>query len=397
MTMTSTITLNLFDQTKNRINPLELVDKATIYTCGVTPYDASHLGHVATFTYFDVLVRLIKSKGLNVQLVRNVTDLDDPLFERARTSGENVESIVKRNVEQLDEDLNLLNCIPATHEPYSSQYVNEIISMIENLNKKGYTYTVDGWTYFDTSKRKEFPEFEILKTMQSQTLENIAFERGSTRNDPKRKNNLDFVLWKPSLEDEPSYESPFGSGRPGWHIECSVMCTELLGDTVDIHGGGDDLIFPHHACEVAQSESATEKEFVRHFMHIAPISYEGEKMSKSLGNLVYADTIIHEIGEMCTRMMLLKHHYREGFEHTSKDAHEAQDRCARWSKCCDIKVDPQEGELYAQVFEALIDDLNTPKALELIDEAIEQIKHSNEKDIDLIANVKAARALLGFK
>jgi len=390
------LTISLYDNTDEELHPVSFGKKATIYTCGITPYDASHLGHVATFTYFDVLVRLLMSFGIDVTLVRNVTDLDDPLFERVRTSGEKLEDLVARNVAQLDEDLKMLNCIEPTHEPYSSDYIPQMISAISKLLEKGNAYSVDGWTYFDTKKREPFPEFDHLRKLTPEMLLEIASERGADPDDPRAKSPLDFVLWKPSADDEPSFSTPFGVGRPGWHIECSVMALELLGETIDIHGGGDDLLFPHHACEVAQSESLTGELFVRHFMHVAPVAYEGEKMSKSLGNLVYADTIIHEIGEMCTRMMLLKHHYREGYEHSEQDAKAAQIRCARWGQALtDFEGVGIKGNVYSQVCDALCKDLDTSLALEIIDRAVEEV--ISEPKVELEADIYAAKELLGFK
>lgn len=392
----NTFAILLFDQTKGKITEVAFAKTASIYTCGITPYDASHLGHVATFTYFDVLVRLLKEHDIDVTLVRNVTDLDDPLFERVRKSGEPLDELVKRNVEKLDADLEMLNCIKPTFEPYSSSFVEQIIEAITKLIEQGFAYTVDGWTYFDISKREQFPEFENLLNLKNKELVSIAAQRGADIDDSRLRSRLDFVLWKPSLEDEPSFDAPFGKGRPGWHIECSVMATELLGETIDIHGGGDDLIFPHHACEVAQSESLTGKKFVRHFMHVAPVSYEGEKMSKSLGNLVYANEIIHDIGEMCTRMMLLAHHYREGFEHHASDAKFAQNRCATWGEAIrDFNEEPKKGDVYEKVCTALCNDLDTPKALKIIDEAISTL--SEDGNQDLIADICSAKDLMGFR
>lgn len=392
----SRATISLFDHTDGETHNLNLSEKVSIYTCGVTPYDASHLGHVATFTYFDVLVRLLMSYGIDVTLVRNVTDLDDPLFERVRESGEPLEGLIKRNVFRLKEDLAMLNCIEPTFEPYSSQYVDQMIIAITKLLEAGDAYTKDGWTYFDTQKRESFPEFENLRKKSFQELLQIASQRGADPNDPRIKSSLDFVLWKPSAPDEPCFDAPFGKGRPGWHIECSVMALELLGNTIDIHGGGDDLVFPHHACEVAQSETLTGKVFVRHFMHVAPVAYKGEKMSKSLGNLVYAGTIIQEIGEMCTRMMLLAHHYRDGYEHHHDDAKASQARCARWGEALmDFDGQSLKGEVFEQVQHALGQDLDTPKALEVIDIAVEEaIKTGN---INLKADIYTAKKLLGFK
>ncbi|HMS25702.1 MAG TPA: class I tRNA ligase family protein [Acidimicrobiia bacterium] len=390
-------TLHLYDSTDEAFHDVIFTDRASIYTCGVTPYDSSHLGHIATFIYFDIVRRLLISQGVNVSLVRNITDLDDPLFERVRDSEEPLETLVARNIEQLDKDLDLLNCLPPTHEPYSSEYVDDMIAAITKLLENGHAYTVDGWTYFDTSSRASFPEFEAIKKMGEQSIEELGAQRGANPDDSRMKSRLDFVLWKPSADDEPSFDAPFGVGRPGWHIECSVMAMKLLGNTIDIHGGGDDLIFPHHACEVAQSESLSHEPFVRHFMHVAPVAYEGTKMSKSLGNLVYADEIIQEIGARCTRMMILAHHYREGYEHHDTDAGLAQERCARWTKVmATFEGDAAPGVVYQEVLELLRNDLDTPGSLKVLDTAISAFSFDDIDAEQKRADIQAAKELLGL-
>ncbi len=390
-------TLRLYDATDEAFHDVTFTDRASIYTCGVTPYDSSHLGHIATFIYFDIVRRLLISQGVDVMLVRNITDLDDPLFDRVRESGEPLDTLVKRNIEQLDKDLDLLNCLPPTHEPYSSEYVDDIIVAVSRLIESGHAYTVDGWTYFDSSSRDSFPEFESVRKIGLKSIEELGAQRGANPNDPRMKNRLDFVLWKPSATDEPSFDAPFGAGRPGWHIECSVMAMKLLGNTIDIHGGGDDLIFPHHACEVAQSESLSREPFVRHFMHVAPVDYEGTKMSKSLGNLVYADEIIQEIGARCTRMMILAHHYREGFEHHDTDAGLAQERCARWTKVmANFTGDVVPAYVYEDVLENLRNDLDTPGALKVIDEAVAAFSFDDIDAEQKRGDIQAAKELLGL-
>lgn len=382
------VAINLYDDTLGSIHEVNFTDKVSIYTCGITPYDSSHLGHSATFVYFDLLSRLLRSFGLEVCLARNVTDLDDPLFERVRQTGQDIEKLIHENVTQLDTDLELLNCLPADFEPYSSQFVGHIIDAIDKLIRKGNAYTVDGWTYFDISTRNSFPEFEILKKMNHDDLLKIASERGANPNDVRTRNDLDFVLWKPSLDDEPSFEAPFGNGRPGWHIECSVMAHDILGETIDIHGGGDDLIFPHHACEVAQSESLSGKKFVRHFMHTAPISYHGTKMSKSLGNLKYAADVINSYGAGPTRLLILRHHYRSGFEYCDDLAVQAQEDFGKISKFIDTLIETKPSHLFVQVQELLANDLDAPGAIQVILKAAED--GHNPQDI------KASLELLGL-
>lgn len=387
------INLNLYNSAEGELQSISFDDKASIYTCGITPYDSSHLGHIATFLYFDVLTRFLQMNGVDVTLVRNVTDLDDPLFERVRTSGEDLQELVDRNVKQLDSDLDQLGCIAPTHEPYSSDYVEKIIQAINLLLDKGYAYTIDGWTYFDSTKRETFPELDVLKSIPKNELLEIAYDRGVDKSDARVKNEFDFVLWKPSEVDEPSFDTPFGKGRPGWHIECSVMAMDILGPTIDIHGGGDDLIFPHHACEVAQSETLSGKPFVRHFMHVAPVAYDGTKMSKSLGNLVYAKDVIVEIGARCTRLMLLAHHYREGFEHHDEDVSKSQERCATWGKVMgDYEGGSIPGSVYDAAFKAIQNDLDTPSAIAAIDNAVANYSGEDSERAD----IKAAEELLGL-
>lgn len=394
---TKPVEMRLYDSTDEKMHEISFSKTASIYTCGITPYDSSHLGHIATFLYFDVLVRYLRDRGIDVTLVRNVTDLDDPLFERVRTSGENLEELVARNVAQLDDDLDQLGCIPPTHEPYSSHFISEMIEAVTALLTSGHAYSVDGWTYFDTQSRASFPEFDAVRKMGIDATKQLAYSRGADATDTRVKHPLDFVLWKPSAVDEPSFDAPFGAGRPGWHIECSVMAMKLLDSPIDIHGGGDDLIFPHHACEVAQSESLSGTIFVKHFMHVAPVDYQGTKMSKSLGNLVFADEIIQTIGPRCTRMMILSHHYRDGFEHHDDDAEKAQARCARWGEVM-ATYDGQAcyGDVASAVCHALADDLNTPYCLELIDQAVATYSADDDKAEDRRADIKAAKELLGL-
>lgn len=382
------VTLHLYDHTMGDFRELEIISEASIYTCGITPYDSSHLGHVATFTYFDVLVRLLNSFDIDVTLVRNITDLDDPLFERVRQTGEDLDVLIGKNVARLDADLLALNCISPHVEPYSSHYIDPMIRDIEKLLSTQNAYSVDGWTYFDISTRDSYPEFNILLELSHNELGEIASQRGAHLDDPRKKHPLDFVLWKPSAIDEPAFDTPFGRGRPGWHIECSVMALEILGDTIDIHGGGDDLIFPHHACEVAQSESLTGVNFVRHFMHTAPIKFQGEKMSKSLGNLIYAGDVIEDIGENATRLLLLKYHYREGFEYSRDDAFKARDQ---WRSLMRYMDSPQvRGELYETVRNALRNDLDVPGAIAQIEQSIRTQSASP-------GDVAASLSLLGFR
>src|SRR5262249_16784425 len=259
------------------------------YVCGITPYDSTHLGHAATYLTYDLLVRRLEDLGRDVRMVRNVTDVDDSILPKARELGVPYLELAEAELTRFRADMAALGMRPPVAEPRGTEAIAGMITMVADLLDSGHAYLTHGTAYFDVGT---FPRFGELSHYSREHMVKLARARGGNPDDPHRKDPLDFVLWQPSAADEPSWRAPFGVGRPGGHVECSVMAMENLGTTLDLHGGGTDLIFPHHECEVAQSETLTGQPFARHWVHAAMVSYEGEKMSKSLGNLVFVGELL---------------------------------------------------------------------------------------------------------
>ena len=260
-----------------------------MYVCGITPYDSTHLGHAATYLTYDVLIRRLEELGHEVRMVRNVTDVDDSILPKARELGVPYLDLADSELARFRSDMEALEMRPPVAEPRATESIDGMIDMVARLLDTGHAYVTHGTAYFDVSS---FPRYGELSHYSRDYMVRLARQRGGNPDDPHRRDPLDFVLWQPSLPDEPAWRAPFGVGRPGWHVECSVMSMANLGTTVDLHGGGTDLIFPHHECEIAQSESVTGEPFCRHWVHSAMVSYEGEKMSKSLGNLVFVSDLL---------------------------------------------------------------------------------------------------------
>ena len=337
-----------------------------IYVCGVTPYDTTHIGHLFTFLTFDVLVRLLRHKGLDVTYVQNVTDIDDDILRKAKEVGMEWNELGQRETEKYLADMRGMNALPFDHYTAATQHVPEMIDIVEKLVEGGYAYEVNGSVYFEVAKD---PEFGKLSHLSIGEMLPIANERGNDPDDPNKRDPLDFVLWQAAKPGEPTWESPWGPGRPGWHIECTAMATRYLGPSIDIHGGGYDLIFPHHECEIAQSENATGIEPVSRFgMHVAMVNYEGEKMSKSLGNLVLASELLKQYSPDAIRLYLFSHHYRATWEFMDDEMAEWAHRAARLREA----VERESGDAASDIdvatcreaFLAEMDrDLYTPAAI----------------------------------
>src|SRR5919108_3528595 len=261
-----------------------------MYVCGITPYDATHVGHAATYLTYDLLIRRLEELGHDVRMIRNVTDVDDSILPKARELGVNYLELADAELARFQSDMDALGMRPPVAEPRATQAIDGMIDMVARLLDSGHAYLTHGTVYFDVST---FPRFGELSHYSTEHMVRLARARGGNPDDPHRREPLDFILWQPSLHDEPAWRAPFGVGRPGWHIECSAMAMHEHGPTLDLHGGGTDLIFPHHESEIAQSESLTGEPFVRHWMHSAMVNYEGEKMSKSLGNLEFVSDLVH--------------------------------------------------------------------------------------------------------
>ncbi|OGK21934.1 cysteine--tRNA ligase [Candidatus Roizmanbacteria bacterium RIFCSPHIGHO2_02_FULL_37_13b] len=300
------------------LNPKEV----KIYVCGITPYDASHLGHAFVFTIFDTLIRFLKFKGYGVSYVQNITDVDDDILKKAKEINENWQNLGNLWVKDLLADFDFINIVKPDVMPRASEVIDLIIQIIKSLEAKKITYTVDGIVYFSVA---DFKRYGKLSRLTPEQMVKISSIRGNDIKDPNKKNPLDFVLWQKSITNEPFWPSPWGQGRPGWHIECTAMNLKYLGSQIDIHGGGSDLIFPHHDSEIAQSESYTgKKPFVKYWLHCGMVLYESEKMSKSLGNLVFIKDLKKKYSANAIRWLLLSNHYRRPWEYIEEDLKDCQ-------------------------------------------------------------------------
>lgn len=364
----------------------------TLYVCGVTPYDTTHVGHARTYLIFDVLIRYLRWQGAEVRYCQNVTDVDDPLFERARQEGISWHELAERETERFVHDCTALNMVLPTCFPRASEEIASMISIVEQLVELGHAYVREGNVYFDIHSD---PDFGTMARMGYRSLLATANQRGNTPNDPRKRDPLDFVLWQTSAPGEPTWESPWGEGRPGWHIECSAMAMRYLGPQIDIHGGGSDLIFPHHACEIAQAEPVTGKRpFARFWMHVGMVHLEGEKMSKSQGNLVFIYKALQEHSADAIRWYLLSGHYRDIFDYENAEVMRLEEHVARLRMALKAKgghataLDvSRKRDAFA---DALADDLNTPLALNLLNTIVNDILTSAETG----HNVSTAQAML---
>mgnify|MGYP001289295627 CR=1 FL=1 len=302
--------MRLYNSLTRQVEEFAPVDGRTVrmYVCGVTPYDTTHMGHAMTYLTFDVINRYCQSRGWRVKYVQNVTDIDDDILRKAREVGEAWDRLGDRHILQLQEDLNALNALPPAVYPRASEEIPMIIEMVSGLVASGHAYEREGNVYFRVASD---PDYGQLSGLDPETMRALSAERGADPNDPRKENPLDFILWQAAQPGEPAWDSPWGPGRPGWHIECSAMCLHHLGETIDIHGGGNDLIFPHHENEIAQSESLTGKPLARYWMHNGMLQFGGEKMSKSLGNLVTIDDFLSKHSPDVLRMLIFTGHYRK--------------------------------------------------------------------------------------
>jgi len=355
--------MRLYDTARREVVPFAPGEVVTMYTCGITPYDSAHLGHAAVYVTYDVLQRRLRDLGHRTLCVRNITDVDDDILRKARELGVHYLDLAAGEIARFDADMAALGLLPAYSEPRATSAIPDILGFIGMVLDTGHAYRAGGSVYFDVSS---FPRFGQVSHLERDEMIELANARGGKPDDPFKADPLDFVLWQESATGEPAWESLWGPGRPGWHIECSALALRELGTTIDLHGGGTDLIFPHHECESAQSEAATGSLFVRHWMHIGMVSLGGEKMSKSLGNLVFVHRLLEEGHDPAAiRMALLSQGYRQSWEWKDSMLDEAEDRLDRWRS-----AGRGDGALEA-VREHLDDDLDTPAAIGAIDEKAE--------------------------
>ncbi len=370
--------MRLYDTARRSIVAFEPGPVVTMYTCGITPYDATHIGHAATYVAYDVLQRRLRDRGHDTRCVRNVTDVDDDLLRKARQIGVHYLDLAAAETARFDGDMKALGMLEAWSEPRATSAIADIRGFIGMVLDRGHAYQAGGAVYFDVGS---FARFGQLSHLGRDEMLALAAERGGNPDDPDKRDPLDFVLWQRSAEDEPSWESLWGPGRPGWHIECSALALRELGTTIDLHGGGSDLVFPHHECEAAQSEAATGEPFVRHWMHQAMVKMQGTKMSKSLGNLVFVSELLKVWDARAIRLAVVANHYRRTWEWDDGAMPRAAERLAAWQAAAGATASPAAAraagaeratgaEPVLQAVRAALDaDLDTPAAVGALAEA----------------------------
>jgi L-cysteine:1D-myo-inositol 2-amino-2-deoxy-alpha-D-glucopyranoside ligase len=353
--------MRLYDTARREVVAFEPGPVVTMYTCGITPYAASHIGHASTYITYDVLQRRLRDLGHETHCVRNITDVDDDILRKARELGVDYRQLGDEETARFQSSMDAMGLLPAFSEPRATSAIHDILGFVGMVIDRGYAYESNGSVYFSVAA---FDRFGQVSHLSRDRMLELAREHGGNPDDPNKRDPLDFVLWQPSAPDEPAWDSMWGPGRPGWHIECSALALRELGTTIDLHGGGSDLIYPHHECEAAQSEAATGDTFVRHWLHVGMVRLGGEKMSKSLGNLVFVDELVKEWDPIAVRLAVLSHHYRDSWEWTDDLLEIATERLARWRAA-------DEGDAALDdVRAALDDDLDVPGAIAAIDDAV---------------------------
>ncbi len=348
--------MKLYDSLTQKVEKLDLHNVIKMYTCGITPYDAAHVGHAAVFTFYDVLQRRLRDLNVETRCVRNITDVDDDLLRKAREQKVNYLDLAAYEISRFDEDMKALSLLGPYSEPRATSAIQDILKHIDSLVGSSNAYSKDGFVYFDV---KSVSDFGSLSHLSESEMIEVARERGGNPDDPNKRYPLDVVLWQPSLIDEPMWESRFGPGRPGWHIECvALSLREHNGETLDIHGGGSDLIFPHHECEKAQAETLMGNKFAKHWVHVGMVDYQGEKMSKSLGNLVFVHDLLEECEPEAIRLAILRNRYRDSWEWSDELLDDSRELWQRFSKGSE-GIGALEG-----VRACLDDDMDTPSAIE---------------------------------
>ncbi|RJQ26785.1 cysteine--tRNA ligase [Candidatus Parcubacteria bacterium] len=397
----------LYNSKTRKIEEFKPLNGKTVkmYVCGITPYDTTHLGHAFTYVFYDTLKRFLEFKGYKVIYTQNVTDIDDDILRKAKETGKNWKELGEFWTNRFLEDMKALNVLPPTHFVKATNSIPTMIKIIEELIEKRIAYEKEDNIYFSINK---FPYYGTLSKLTYKQMLLIAQERGGNPNDPLKKDPLDFLLWqgsdpskskrKGSDPQTPTWKGPLGiSGKPGWHIECSAMICDYLGNQIDIHGGGRDLIFPHHESEIAQSESyASKTPFVKYWTHTSMLIYEGEKMAKSLGNLVMVKDLLKKYSANAIRYVLLSHHYRKPWEFQEDEITSAEEIVNKITEI--LKTQHETQEIDKTTFDEFVfymeNDLDTEEAMELIKRLTEKIL--NTKDKKLVSTLYKITSILGF-
>lgn len=363
---------SVFNTASGRVeqtNPIR--GEARMYVCGITPYDSAHIGHAATYVSFDLLYRAWLDAGVRVRYVQNITDIDDPLLERANATGVDWEQLAFREVQRFKDDMAALRVLPPNPYVGVTEAMQRIVGWIEECKMADAAYSVNGDLYFDIHSERDFG---FLSHLDETEMLAIFAERGGDPDRPGKRHPLDPLLWLAARPGEPAWESSLGRGRPGWHIECVAIAVDNLDMKIDVQGGGKDLIFPHHEMSAAQAQIATAREpFARAYVHAGLVGLNGEKMSKSRGNLVFVSKL-REAGHdpAAIRMALLDNHYRTDWEWTADRLRAAEQRLERWRSAFSRECGPDAANTIAAMRSALTDDLNAPRAMAAVDSWVEE-------------------------
>ena len=378
---------------KERFEPLE-PGRVRMYVCGPTVYDGCHIGHARSVVVFDVIARYLKAKGFEVTYVRNFTDVDDKIIDKANQLGIDSMVVAEKYIKEFYTDMDALNVERATIEPKATEHINQIVAFVEKLIEKGFAYRINGDVYYSVEKFNEYGKLSGRKLEDMEAGARVDI-------DERKQNPFDFVLWKSAKPGEPAWESPWGMGRPGWHIECSAMSNEYLGETFDIHGGGKDLCFPHHENEIAQSESVSGKLFVKYWIHNGFVNINQEKMSKSLGNFLMIKDVLKIYHPETVRLFLLSNHYRSPIDFTDKALDEAKtglDKIYAFLERIEkeIGVPPDQniepGDCWHRFSEAMDDDFNSARGIGILFDTVRNMNRllDQEKNNDVSPEIKKA-------
>lgn len=386
---------NTLSKQKAPLQPLE-DNHVRMYVCGMTVYDFCHIGHARVMVAFDVVARWLRHSGYRLTYIRNITDIDDKIIKRANENGESFQALTGRMIDAMHEDERRLAVLPPDQEPRASEHIAGMHAMIQTLIDKGYAYAPgNGDVYYRVGK------FEGYGKLSRRRIEDLKIG-ARIEVDEAKEDPLDFVLWKGVKPGEPSWASPWGDGRPGWHIECSVMSTCCLGDTFDIHGGGPDLVFPHHENEIAQSEAATGKPYAMAWMHAGAVRVDGEKMSKSLGNFFTIREVLEKYHPEVVRYLLVSSHYRSAINYSEDNLKESKAALERFYNA--LKGLPEVAaaggeEFVARFAAAMDDDFNTPEACAVLFDMAREVNRLKDSDIQaaaaLAARLRELAGLLG--
>ncbi|MEV0970567.1 cysteine--1-D-myo-inosityl 2-amino-2-deoxy-alpha-D-glucopyranoside ligase [Microtetraspora glauca] len=361
----SGLPLRLYDTAAREVRGTRPQGEARMYVCGITPYDATHLGHANTYLAFDLVNRAWRDAGHEVHYTQNSTDVDDPLLERAEATGVDWQELAEREIELFRTDMEALRIVPPREYVGVTEVVDQVVELIARLGDRGATYRLDDDVYFSVAAA---PKFGAVSGYSEEQMLELFGERGGDPGREGKRHPLDWLLWRGHRPGEPSWPSPFGPGRPGWHVECTAIALANLGTGFDVAGGGSDLIFPHHEMGACEGHVATgEWPFARAYVHAGMVALDGEKMSKSKGNLVFVSKLRQVADPMVVRLALLDRHYRSDWEWTPDQLAEAEARLARWRSAVARPSGPDGRAVLDQVRERIAADLDAPGALQAID------------------------------